>query len=65
MGRPHSRKDFDPATRLALAEGDIDDLERNVTAIQKSMSRVTQALIGASITLATSSILMALNLVTR
>ncbi len=65
MSRAHERKGFDQETRVTLLEGDADTIEVTVAGIQKSMQRVVSALIGATITLATSSILMALNLVTR
>jgi len=65
MGKAHARKDFTTETRITLLEGDADNIEVTVAGIQKSMQRVVSALIGATITLATSSILMALNLVIR
>ena len=63
MTRTHARKDFDDDTRLALVEGDIDNLEATVVSIQKSMSRVVTSLVTATITLGTSAVLLAVNLV--
>jgi len=63
MGRTHARKEFDDGVRVTLLESDADEFEMKVVGLQKSMQRVTQSLVATAITLATSSILMALNLV--
>ena len=63
MGRAHARSGFDNETRVTLLEDDADKIESTVVSLQKSMQRVSSALIGAALTFGTSAVLFALNLI--
>lgn len=49
---------------MTLLEGDADDLESTVAGIQASMKKLSTALNAAAITLGTSAVLLAVNLIT-
>lgn len=64
MARVQDRSGFDTDTRMTLLEGDADHLEATVAGIQASMKKLSTALNAAAITLGTSAVLLAVNLLT-
>lgn len=48
---------------MSLAETDLDSLEDVVTGIQEQIRRLTFAVVGAALSLATASVLLGLNLI--
>lgn len=61
--RSEARARFDHETRLSLVEQDADELETGIAAVAERLSKILWALVGLLITVTTSSIFLALNLV--
>ena len=63
MGRTAERHNLEPVVRLQLIEKDADQLESGLAAITERLSKILWAVVGLLITVTTSSIFLALNLV--
>lgn len=61
--RSQARSQFEQSVRLQLVEGDIDELEHGVQVVAERLSKILWTLVGLLITISTSSIFLALNLV--
>lgn len=55
--------DIDMPTRLVLAEREIEEHGKDISALQAQLSKVLWALVGILISTSTATILLALNLV--
>lgn len=65
MNRPsrtEQRASFDNDTRVTLLEGDADSLEAAVTSLKTTMSKLTWAVVGASLALTTSALTLAVSI---
>lgn len=65
--RFEERKDLNADVRIRLVEGDLDEVENQVSTLQEAMTkglnRNNQLLLGILVSVTTAAILMALNLV--
>lgn len=61
--RSVARARFAHEVRLELVEQDVDELEVGIAAVTERLSKILWALVGLLITVTTSSIFLALNLV--
>lgn len=64
MSRTQERRDFEERVRISLAETDLDTLEEAVSSINGQLRRLTMAVVGAALSFATASVLLALSLLT-
>jgi hypothetical protein len=65
QARSQARAGFDAATRQSLVEADIDGLEQCIRDLTASQHRIQQILVGVLISVATGSVLLAINLVVQ
>ncbi len=65
MGKRDVRQTFDLDVRMSLSEGDLDDFDKVLIGIQEQITRLTFAVVGAALSLATASVLLGLNLLLR
>ncbi len=63
MGKRDVRQTFDLDVRMSLSEGDLDSLEKVVSDMQDQIRRLTFAVVGAALSLATASVLLGMNLI--
>ena len=61
--RTEAREGFNAPVRIALLENDVDELDRDMAQLKGLINRVIWALVTATITMGTASILLAANLV--
>lgn len=60
--RADERGGFEDAVRIRLLETDMDEVETDVNGIKTRIDKLTWAIVGAALTLTTSSVLLAINL---
>jgi len=63
MTRTGERSSLDQGTRFLLAERDLDDHERDISALDERLGKMLWTLVGILISTSTAAILLALNLV--
>lgn len=61
--RTEARAAFEERVRIALLETDMDEVDESVFAVKGRIDKLTWTIGGAAITLATSSVLLAINLI--
>lgn len=59
MGRAQDRRGFDEATRIALLEGDVDEIADLVGKIAANTTRIVWAVATAAITFGGTALLLA------
>lgn len=60
--RPEARKHFDQETRMSLMEGDADQFEIQIKALDSKLDKIMWTNVGILISLATGAVLMAANI---
>ncbi len=65
MSRTDHRKAYEIDVRLSLLEDDADEFEALTDEIVSAFRKLIMALVGITITLGTSTVMLALNLVVR
>lgn len=63
VSRVKEREHFGEETRLTLVEGDLDKMDVELRIMNERLQKIIWALVGMTITLATASVMLALNLV--
>ena len=63
ISRNAARVGYDEATRISLLETDVDKLDSDIFGLKAQISKLTWSLAGAAITMGTTSILFAANLI--
>ncbi len=63
--RQEARSQFDEKTRLALLEADADNVHADVASLRAVINRLIWSIVGATFTLATATVLFALDLVVK
>ena len=62
--RSEARANFDNDTRITLVEADMDGIEAAVTDLKSNITKLTWAVVGASLALTTSAITLAVSIAT-
>ncbi len=65
MSRTDHRKAYEIDVRLSLLEDDADEFEALTKEIVSAFRKLIMALVGITITLGTSTVMLALNLIVR